>query len=163
MSRLIAGCCHLPRSPLLSFYGHFQADSSDNNSTDLAPTLRRLYWQGPELPFPSPPIGLGRVDSYTTNQRVAVVQYALFNWAVTEQRQRYFARRSSENNLHTVLGCVPYCMDGYILPALATVAQVYDLVPASAIHTNQLATRCERPKEAVAAAVANRARREAEA
>lgn len=140
-----------------------EADHSDSSAADLAPTLRRVYWQGPELAFPSPPIGLGRVDVYTTPQRVAVVQYALFNWAVTEERQRYFARRSAENNLHTPAGRVPYCMDGYILPTLATAAQVYDLVPESAIHNNQLATRCERPKEAMAAAVANRARREAEA
>lgn len=55
-------------------------------------------------------------------------------------------------------------MQGYfLLPALATVPQVYDLLPESAIHSNQLATRCERPREAMAAAIANRARREAEA
>jgi hypothetical protein len=40
---------------------------------------------------------------------------------------------------------------------------VYDLVPISAFHNDQMGARCERPKEAMAAAVANRARREAEA
>jgi hypothetical protein len=131
----------------------------------LEPHHRRLYWQAAELqpPFPSPPIGLGRLDLYNTLQRVAVVQYALFNWAITEERQRFFARRSSENNLHTPRGAIPYAMDGFILPMLANCSQVYDLVPISAFHNDQMGARCERPKEAMAAAVANRARREAEA
>ncbi|BEI79783.1 hypothetical protein CcaverHIS002_0103120 [Cutaneotrichosporon cavernicola] len=135
----------------------------NSNGIVLEPHQRRTYWQAPELRFVSPPIGLGRLDLYNTLQRVAVVQYALFNWAITEERQRVFARRSGENNLHTPCGVLPRAVEGYILPILANCSQVYDLIPIAAFHNNQMGARCERPKEAISAAIANRARREAEA
>lgn len=100
---------------------------------------------------------------YSVHQRVGLLQFTLFNFILSENRNRYFPRRTPENNLWFDTGEVPgYRHSNVVFPHFAAFAQVFDLVPITALHVQQLAARCQRPESAITAAAANRARRDAE-
>lgn len=89
------------------------------------------------------------------------MQFTLFNIVAAQQRKRFYARRTHDTHLWVPLGEPPMYRDGTILPILAPRAQVFDLIPASAYHSEQTGTRCHRPESAISAAQANRAARDA--
>jgi hypothetical protein len=100
---------------------------------------------------------------YTRAQRLGLLQFTLFNWIISEKRNRYFPRRTQATNLWFEVGDPPsYRLDEVVLPANAAKAQVFDLIPGAAYHGEQLASRCHRPESAVGAAAANKLHREAE-
>ncbi|WOO80498.1 uncharacterized protein LOC62_03G004020 [Vanrija pseudolonga] len=115
------------------------------------------YWQSADIPFVAPSTGTGPFTTYNQHQRIMILNYCLFNWVLTEERERFFPRRSLDAGYSRYDS--PISTPSHVFPKLARHAQLYDLIPAAALGNGQVATRCERPRTAVAAAVANRAKR----
>ncbi|KAL1411904.1 hypothetical protein Q8F55_002890 [Vanrija albida] len=115
------------------------------------------YWQSADAPFVAPSTGSVPFATYDQYQRIMILQYALFNWVLTEERERFFPRRSLDAGQSRYDS--PVCTPSHVYPKLAGHAQVYDLIPVPAVGNGQVGARCERPRTAVAAAVANRAKR----